>query len=139
MKLVGSGSVCYSVHPHPRRRRAGELVLYKCPSVRLHLRTVPSLWEQLELLRADMQAEYEKGKLVHCRRRLQLRICWASRRRIFGGSAEGYTWAQPLPEGIWDGTNLSLGWLLLDEVRNPVPSVPQRRTVSVITRDIVRD
>ena len=39
---------------------------------------------------------------------------------IFGGSAEGYTWAQPLPEGIWDGTNLSLV-APLDET-DPVPS-----------------
>ncbi len=39
---------------------------------------------------------------------------------IFGGSAEGYTWAQPLPEGIWDGTNLSLV-APLDE-SNPVPT-----------------
>ena len=75
--------------------------------------------EQLELLRADMQAEYEKGNWCIAGGDFNKDLLGQSE-EIFGGSAEGYTWAQPLPEGIWDGTNLSLV-APLDE-RNPVPS-----------------
>ena len=63
--------------------------------------------EQLELLRADMQAEYEKGNWCIAGGDFNKDLLGQSE-EIFGGSAEGYTWAQPLPEGIWDGTDLSL-------------------------------
>ena len=75
--------------------------------------------EQLELLRADMQAEYEKGNWCIAGGDFNKDLLGQSE-EIFGGSVEGYTWAQPLPEGIWDGTNLSLV-APLDET-NPVPS-----------------
>ena len=75
--------------------------------------------EQLELLRADMQAEYEKGNWCIAGGDFNKDLLGQSE-EIFGGSVEGYTWAQPLPEGIWDGTNLSLV-APLDET-DPVPS-----------------
>ena len=95
-----------------------ELVLYN-----VHLSAYTSdgtiAVEQLELLRADMQAEYEKGNWCIAGGDFNKDLLGQSE-EIFGGSAEGYTWAQPLPEGIWDGTNLSLV-APLDET-NPVPS-----------------
>ena len=116
MKLVDLDR-CYSVHRIPAAD-GRELVLYN-----VHLSAYTSdgtiAVEQLELLRADMQAEYEKGNWCIAGGDFNKDLLGQSE-EIFGGSAEGYTWAQPLPEGIWDGTNLSLV-APLDE-RNPVPS-----------------
>ena len=116
MKLVDLDR-CYSVHRIPAAD-GRELVLYN-----VHLSAYTSdgtiAVEQLELLRADMQAEYEKGNWCIAGGDFNKDLLGQSE-EIFGGSAEGYTWAQPLPEGIWDGTNLSLV-APLDET-NPVPS-----------------
>ena len=116
MKLVDLDR-CYSVHRIPTAD-GRELVLYN-----VHLSAYTSdgtiAVEQLELLRADMQAEYEKGNWCIAGGDFNKDLLGQSE-EIFGGSAEGYTWAQPLPEGIWDGTNLSLV-APLDET-DPVPS-----------------
>ena len=116
MKLVDLDR-CYSVHRIPAAD-GRELVLYN-----VHLSAYTSdgtiAVEQLELLRADMQAEYEKRNWCIAGGDFNKDLLGQSE-EIFGGSAEGYTWAQPLPEGIWDGTNLSLV-APLDET-NPVPS-----------------
>ena len=116
MKLVDLDR-CYSVHRIPAAD-GRELVLYN-----VHLSAYTSdgtiAVEQLELLRADMQAEYEKGNWCIAGGDFNKDLLGQSE-EIFGGSAEGYTWAQPLPEGIWDGTNLSLV-APLDET-DPVPS-----------------
>ena len=116
MKLVDLDR-CYSVHRIPAAD-GRELVLYN-----VHLSAYTSdgtiAVEQLELLRADMQAEYEKGNWCIAGGDFNKDLLGQSE-EIFGGSVEGYTWAQPLPEGIWDGTNLSLV-APLDET-NPVPS-----------------
>ena len=116
MKLVDLDR-CYSVHRIPAAD-GRELVLYN-----VHLSAYTSdgtiAVEQLELLRADMQAEYEKGNWCIAGGDFNKDLLGQSE-KIFGGSAEGYTWAQPLPEGIWDGTNLSLV-APLDET-DPVPS-----------------
>ena len=116
MKLVDLDR-CYSVHRIPAAD-GRELVLYN-----VHLSAYTSdgtiAVEQLELLRTDMQAEYEKGNWCIAGGDFNKDLLGQSE-EIFGGSAEGYTWAQPLPEGIWDGTNLSLV-APLDE-NAPVPS-----------------
>lgn len=96
----------------------GELVLYN-----LHLSAYTSdgtvAIEQLELLIADMAAEVEKGNYVVCGGDFNKDLLGDSS-AYFGVSGEAYTWAQPLPEGIFDGTGLQLVAPLDEE--NPVPT-----------------
>lgn len=96
----------------------GELVLYN-----LHLSAYTSdgtvAIEQLELLIADMAAEVEKGNYVVCGGDFNKDLLGDSS-AYFGVSGEEYTWAQPLPEGIFDGTGLQLVAPLDEE--NPVPT-----------------
>lgn len=95
-----------------------ELVLYN-----MHLSAYTSdgtiANEQLRLLVADMKAEYEKGNYVVCGGDFNKDILGDSS-VYFGKSDVEYTWAQPLPEGIFDGTGLQLVEPLDEE--NPVPS-----------------
>ncbi len=95
-----------------------ELVLYN-----MHLSAYTSdgtiANEQLWLLVADMKAEYEKGNYVVCGGDFNKDILGDSS-VYFGKSDVEYTWAQPLPEGIFDGTGLQLVEPLDEE--NPVPS-----------------
>ncbi len=100
MKLVDLDR--YSVHRIPAAD-GRELVLY------VHLSAYtsdgPSLWEQLELLRADMQAGSMKRATA---------IAGGDFNKDLGQSEEIFgalprdTWAQPPAGGIWDGTDLSL-------------------------------
>ncbi len=96
----------------------GEMVLYN-----LHLSAYTSdgvvAVEQLELLIADMVAEAAKGNYVVCGGDFNKDLLGDSS-EYFGVSGEDYTWAQPLPEGIFDGTGLQLV-APLDE-NNPVPT-----------------
>ena len=96
----------------------GEMVLYN-----LHLSAYTSdgvvAVEQLELLIADMAAEAAKGNFVVCGGDFNKDLLGDSS-EYFGVSGEGYTWAQPLPEGIFDGTGLQLV-APLDE-NSPVPT-----------------
>ena len=66
-----------------------------------------------------MQAEYEKGNYVVGGGDFNKDILGDSS-VYFGESDIEYTWAQPLPEGIFDDTDLQLV-APLDEA-NPVPS-----------------
>ena len=96
----------------------GEMVLYN-----LHLSAYTSdgvvAVEQLELLIADMAAEAAKGNYVVCGGDFNKDLLGDSSEH-FGVSGEDYTWAQPLPEGIFAGTGLQLV-APLDE-NNPVPT-----------------
>jgi len=96
----------------------GEMVLYN-----LHLSAYTSdgvvAVEQLELLIADMVAEAAKGNYVVCGGDFNKDLLGDSS-QYFGVSGEDYTWAQPLPEGIFEGTGLQLV-APLDE-NNPVPT-----------------
>ena len=91
MKLVDLDR-CYSVHRIPAAD-GRELVLYN-----VHLSAYTSdgtiAVEQLELLRADMQAEYEKGNWCIAGGDFNKDLLGQSE-EIFGGSAEGYTWRSP--------------------------------------------
>ncbi len=116
MKLVDLDR-CYSVSRIPVAN-GKELVLYN-----MHLSAYTSdgtiANEQLRLLLADMQAEYEKGNYVVGGGDFNKDILGDSS-VYFGESDIEYTWAQPLPEGIFDDTDLQLV-APLDEA-NPVPS-----------------
>lgn len=96
----------------------GEMVLYN-----LHLSAYTSdgvvAVEQLELLIADMASEAAKGNYVVCGGDFNKDLLGDSS-EYFGVSGEDYTWAQSLPEGIFDGTGLQL-IAPLDE-NNPVPT-----------------
>ena len=74
--------------------------------------------EQLELLLADMKAEYEAGNYVLCGGDFNKDLLGDSS-KVFGVSGENYTWAQSFPfESIPKGFSLVAA---LDE-ENPVPS-----------------
>ena len=96
----------------------GEMVLYN-----LHLSAYTSdgvvAVEQLELLIADMAAEAAKGNYVVCGGDFNKDLLGDSS-EYFGVSGEDYTWAQPLPEGIFAGTGLQLVAPL--DKNNPVPT-----------------
>ena len=95
-----------------------ELVLYN-----MHLSAYTSdgkiANEQLRLLVADMNSEYEKGNYVVCGGDFNKDILGDSG-VYFGKPDKEYTWAQPLPDGIFNGTGLTLVAPLDEE--NPVPS-----------------
>lgn len=95
-----------------------ELVLYN-----MHLSAYTSdgtiANEQLRMLVTDMNNEYEKGNYVVCGGDFNKDILGNSS-EYFGKSDKEYTWAQPLPEGIFDGTGLTLVAPL--DKDNPVPS-----------------
>ena len=116
MKLVDLDR-CYSVSRIPVAN-GRELVLYN-----MHLSAYTSdgtiANEQLQLLIGDMQAEYEKGNYVVCGGDFNKDILGDSS-VYFGKSDIEYTWAQPLPDGIFDETGLRLVAPLDEE--HPVPS-----------------
>lgn len=95
-----------------------ELVLYN-----MHLSAYTSdgtiATQQLQQLIADMQSEYEKGNYVICSGDFNKDLLGDSS-LYFGKADLECTWAQPLPEGIFDDTNLTLTAPLDQE--NPVPS-----------------
>ena len=75
--------------------------------------------EQLQMLLQDMQGEYEAGNYAVCGGDFNKDILGDS--GVYFGRAEtAYNWAQPLPEGIFEGTNLTL-IAPLNEAQ-PVPS-----------------
>ena len=96
MKLVDLDR-CYSVHRIPAAD-GRELVLYN-----VHLSAYTSdgtiAVEQLELLRADMQAEYEKGNWCIAGGDFNKDLLGNSD-EIFGVSGPEYTWAQAIPEEL---------------------------------------
>ena len=108
---------CYSV-THIPTDNGRELVLYT-----VHLSAYTSdgtiATKQLELLLADMRSEYEKGNYTVCGGDFNKDLLGDSS-RYFGVSGEAYTWAQPFPTAMLEGSGLTLQ-APLDE-KNPVPS-----------------
>ena len=62
--------------------------------------------EQLEMLLADMQQEYENGNYVVGGGDFNKDLLGNSG-EIFGVSTEGYTWAQPIKTELFEGKNLT--------------------------------
>jgi len=116
MKLVDLDR-CYSVQRIPVNG-GRELVLFN-----LHLSAYTSdgtiATEQLRLLLADMQAEYEKGNWCIAGGDFNKDLLGDSS-VYFGASDKEYSWAQPIPEGTFDDCDITLV-APLDE-NAPVPS-----------------
>ena len=116
MKLVDLDR-CYSVSRIPVND-GKELILYN-----LHLSAYTSdgtiATEQLKLLLADMQAEYEAGNWCVAGGDFNKDLLGDSA-QYFGEADQAYSWAQPIPDGIFDGYDITLA-APLDE-NDPVPS-----------------
>ncbi len=116
MKLVDLDR-CYSVSRIPVDG-GKELILYD-----LHLSAYTSdgtiATEQLKLLLADMQAEYEAGNWCVAGGDFNKDLLGDSA-AWFGEADQEYSWAQPIPEGMFDGYDITLV-APLDE-NAPVPS-----------------
>lgn len=108
---------CYSVSRIPVDG-GKELILYN-----LHLSAYTTdgsiATEQLELLLADMQAEYEAGNWCVAGGDFNKDLLGDSS-RYFGAADQEYSWAQPIPEGTLDGFDIELVAPLDEET--PVPS-----------------
>ena len=108
---------CYSVSRIPVEG-GRELVLYD-----LHLSAYTSdgsiATEQLELLLADMQAEYEAGNWCVAGGDFNKDLLGDSS-AYFGEADQDYSWAQPIPDEAFDGVDITL-IAPLDE-SDPVPS-----------------
>ena len=108
---------CYSVSRVPVEG-GKELVLYN-----LHLSAYTSdgtiATEQLTLLLVDMQAEYEKGNWCVAGGDFNKDLLGDSS-VYFGAPDQEYSWAQPIPEGTFDGFDVRMV-APLDE-NDPVPS-----------------
>ncbi len=116
MKLVDLDR-CYSVSRIPVNG-SKELILYN-----LHLSAYTSdgtiATEQLKLLLADMQAEYEAGNWCVAGGDFNKNLLGDSA-VWFGEADQDYSWAQPIPDGIFKGYDITLA-APLDE-NAPVPS-----------------
>ena len=116
MKLVDLDR-CYSVSRIPMEN-GRELVLYN-----LHLSAYTSdgtiATAQLEMLCADMLAEYENGNYCVAGGDFNKDLLGDSA-AYFGEADQEYTWAQPIPEDTFNGYNISLVAPL--DPQNPVPS-----------------
>ena len=116
MKLVDLDR-CYSVSRIPVND-SKELILYN-----LHLSAYTSdgtiATEQLKLLLADMQAEYEAGNWCVAGGDFNKDLLGDSA-VWFGEADQDYSWAQPIPDGMFDGYDITLA-APLDE-NAPVPS-----------------
>ena len=108
---------CYSVSRIPTNG-SKELILYN-----LHLSAYTSdgtiATQQLKLLLADMQAEYEAGNWCVAGGDFNKDLLGDSS-AYFGAADQEYSWAQPLPDGVFDGYDVQL-IAPLDE-SDPVPS-----------------
>ncbi len=104
MKLVDLDR-CYSVSRIPVET-GRELVLYN-----VHLSAYTSdgtvVNEQLRLLLEDMQNEYNNGNYVVCGGDFNKDLLGDSS-KYFGKADKEYTWAQPIPDGTFDGSNFQL-------------------------------
>ena len=116
MKLVDLDR-CYTVSRVPMEN-GKELVLY---AVHLSAYTSDGVIadQQAEMLLSDMQSEYEKGNYCICGGDFNKDLLGNSE-EVFGISAGDYTWAQPLPDSLFEGKNITLVPPLDKE--NPVPS-----------------
>ena len=75
--------------------------------------------DQLKLLVNDMQKEYEAGNYCLAAGDFNKDLLGDSS-KYFGKADQEYTWAQPIPDGMFDGTDLSLTAPL--EENDPVPT-----------------
>lgn len=75
--------------------------------------------EQLKLILSDMQGEYEKGNYCIAGGDFNKDLLGDSS-VYFGAADKEYTWAQPIPEGTFDGFNVSL--VAPFDENAPVPS-----------------
>ena len=116
MKLVDLDR-CYSVSRIPVNN-SKEFILYN-----LHLSAYTSdgtiATEQLKLLLADMQAEYEAGNWCVAGGDFNKDLLGDSA-VWFGEADQDYSWAQPISDGMFDGYDITLA-APLDE-NAPVPS-----------------
>lgn len=121
MKLVDLDR-CYTVSRVPMEN-GKELVLY---AVHLSAYTSDGVIanEQAEMLLSDMQSEYEKGNYCICGGDFNKDLLGNSE-EVFGISAGDYTWAQPLPEELFRGKNITL--VPPSGSREPCTQLPQRR------------
>ncbi len=108
---------CYSVCRMPIDSER-DLVLYN-----VHLSAYTSdgtiANEQLALLLDDMENEYAQGNYAVCGGDFNKDLLGNSA-EVFGISDKEYTWAQPLPEGLFEGKHLSLAARC--DAEHPVPS-----------------
>ena len=108
---------CYSVSRIPAEG-GKELVLYD-----LHLSAYTSdgtiATEQLKLLLADMQAEYDAGNWCVAGGDFNKDLLGDSS-VYFGAADQEYSWAQPIPAGTFEGLDISLVTPL--DKDDPVPS-----------------
>lgn len=108
---------CYSVSRIPVAG-SKELILYN-----LHLSAYTSdgtiATEQLKLLLADMQAEYEAGNWCVAGGDFNKDLLGDSA-VYFGEADQEYSWAQPIPDEVFDGYDIFLVPPLNEQ--NPVPS-----------------
>lgn len=108
---------CYSVNRIPAAN-GHELVLYN-----FHLSAYTSdgtiATQQLKLLLADMQSEYDKGNYCIAGGDFNKDLLGDSE-AIFGTADKEYSWAQPIPEGVFDDFDVTL-IAPLDEA-DPVPT-----------------
>ena len=75
--------------------------------------------EQLKIILDDMQAEYDKGNYCIAGGDFNKDLLGGSE-AIFGKADKEYSWAQPIPDGMFDGYDVTLV-APFDEA-NPVPS-----------------
>lgn len=116
MKLIDLDR-CYCVNRIPMAN-GKELVLYN-----LHLSAYTSdgtvAVEQMEMLKADMQKEYEAGNYCIAGGDFNKDLLGDSS-AYFGAADQEYTWAQPLPADMFNTGNVSLV-SIVDPAR-PIPS-----------------
>ncbi len=119
---------CYSVSRIPAKN-GKELILYN-----LHLSAYTTdgtiATQQLKLLLADMQAEYEAGNWCVAGGDFNKDLLGDSA-SCFGEADQSYSWAQPIPEGTFDNYDISLVAPLDETPPSPAAATP---TVP-ITRD----
>lgn len=108
---------CYCKNRIPLPSGA-ELIVYN-----MHLSAYTSdgtiAYEQLEILLNDMQSEYEKGNYCVAGGDFNKDLLGDSS-KYFGKSDIEYTWAQPIPDSMFEGRNITL-IAPIDE-KKPVPS-----------------
>ena len=96
---------CYSVS-RVMVENGKELVLYN-----LHLSAYTTdgtiAIEQLEMLVQDMQAEYEKGNYCIAGGDFNKDVVGLGC-EVFGLEKQEYTWAQPIPDSVFDGSEIEL-------------------------------
>lgn len=93
--------------------------------------------EQLTLLIADMESQYQAGNYVVCGGDFNKDLLGDSA-KVFGISGEAYTWSQPIPMDSFNGTHLSL--VARYDESDPIPScrvadAPYSNTQFVLTLD----